>query len=193
MSIDEETWPWAEQTWGMIVNDLHTFVYSLGGMSMRTMHQWDPTARLNPYSSFELQRHECFYKLGPQKHCFYLLKTGGDGYLKNHTGRQRQRIVKHPTWLQISTNKAQPGIQRVQWEAFEMSFLSLDEEIRYQGLEQRGWLPFLYMNPPSTQHRIPRHYNSFSPGGLGDMGVQAMWEPLPLSMLVFLVIIQVWG
>lgn len=50
-----------------------------------------------------------------------------------------------------------------------MIFLFLDEEIMSLGLEQRGWPPFLYITSPSTQHRIPRHYTSFSPGDLGEV------------------------
>lgn len=65
--------------------------------------------------------------------------------------------------------KAQPGIQRLQWDTFGMIFLFLDEEIMSLGLEQRGWPPFLYITSPSTQHRIPRHYTSFSPGDLGEV------------------------
>lgn len=100
---DEETWPWAEWTWGTVGKDLHTFVDALGQTLMRTMHQWDPTAQSNQCSSCELQTHECFYKLGQQKDCVYPPKKGGGGYLKNPTGRQGQRLVTHTTWLQTST------------------------------------------------------------------------------------------
>lgn len=161
MWTDEETWPWAEWTWGTVGKDLHTFVDALGQTLMRTMHQWDPTAQSNQCSSCELQKHECFYKLGQQKHYVYPPKKGGGGYLKNPKGRQGQSLwhIRQDSRLLQSTawnskfaigylwddfpvpNVSGPGVKRL--AAISLHHLSLNSAQNSQTLHfllpRRPW------------------------------------------------------